>query len=158
MAAFTRKDIQFMRLAMQSADIFSTCGKRQYSCYITDEKDRIVGFGYNGGPRGYIHCSDGGCPRLQQNSASGSSYSNCISVHAETNAIVNSLGRGYSLYVNGTPCHDCAKIITSTDIKRLVYIRDPAYPQWKDSHSLLTSVGISCLGMNMEMLECLQAK
>lgn len=152
MAAFSRKDLQFMRLAIDSAEIFSTCGKRQYACYITDKKDRIVGFGYNGGPRGSVHCKDGGCPRLQENSPSGSSYSNCIAVHAETNAIANSIGQGTNLYVNGTPCHDCAKIITSTDIKRLIYIRDPSYPQWTKSYAMLEAAGVMCLGLNMEAM------
>lgn len=144
-----------MALAQQSATIFSTCAKRQYCAIITDRKNRITGFGYNGGPRGYTHCKEGGCPRFLNNSAPGSNYDDCISVHAEANAILNGVGELHTLYVNGTPCHSCAKLITSTDIERVVYIRDPSYPQWQESHKLLDHVGITCVGMNERIaLQC----
>jgi deoxycytidylate deaminase len=75
----SRKDIQYMQLCLATSHIFSTCGKRQYSAVLVDELGHVVGMGYNGGPSGFTHCKDGGCPRLLENSPNGSSYENCFS-------------------------------------------------------------------------------
>lgn len=75
---FRKKDIQFLNLCKKSAEIFSTCSKRQYCCILTDERDRIVGFGYNGGPSGHPHCVDGACERAKTGAPSGSNYDNCF--------------------------------------------------------------------------------
>jgi dCMP deaminase len=98
---------------------------------IVDVEGYIAGVGYNGAPPGHTHCTDGGCPRLTANSAPGSNYDNCVSVHAEINALINCASgtqkRGGTIYVNGEPCYQCAKAIVSARIKRVVYISDPLY-------------------------------
>lgn len=68
-----------MDLCYSIASTFSTCGKRQYGAILVDDSGHVVGIGYNGGPSGFEHCKDGGCPRLQLNSPNGSSYDNCFS-------------------------------------------------------------------------------
>jgi len=47
-------------------------------------------------------------------------------VHAEQNAILNSLNKGYDLnnsiiYVTKSPCMICAKLIINVGIKKVVY-------------------------------------
>jgi dCMP deaminase len=106
----TNKNKQYIQLCSSASSIFSTCGKKQYAAVLVDKYDHIVGMGYNGGPRGFPHCKDGGCPRLEQMSINGSNYDNCIAVHAEANALLHS---NYSsepkkIYVNGPPCFSCA--------------------------------------------------
>jgi len=76
----SRKDIQYMKLCVQAAEIFSTCAKKKYACVLIDQNGHIVGMGYNGGPSGFAHCEDGGCPRFIENSVSGTNYDNCIAV------------------------------------------------------------------------------
>src|SRR5688572_19492034 len=125
------RDLKWLRMCMDAAKIFSTCAKRQYACYIVDEHGYQIGFGYNGVPRGMEHCVDNGCPRLAEDSPNGSNYSNCRSIHAESNALLHSdyLARrnGCTLYVNGPPCWWCSKLIANSGVSRLVYIKDSSY-------------------------------
>ena len=143
-----------LTLCVDAAKIFSTCGKRQYAAVITDERNRIVGMGYNGGPSGTKHCEDGGCPRLQEGSKPGSNYDNCIAIHAEQNAFLNSVGDGKSIYVNGPPCYTCAKIIVNSTCSRVVHVIDPNYTYATDQlvTELFRSTGIKQYAITMEQL------
>lgn len=117
---------------------------------LVDDLNNIVGVGYNGGPSGTPHCEDGGCPRLQQGSPSGSNYDNCIAVHAEQNAFLHSdyHAKATTLYVNGPPCYTCAKLIVNSTVSRLVYIRDESYKSWPDVHKFLEANKVECWGIN----------
>lgn len=128
----SRKDIQYMQLCIETSKIFSTCGKRKYAAVLIDGDDHIVGIGYNGGPRGSVHCEDGGCPRYIEDSPNGSNYDNCIAIHAEVNAIIHSnySSKPKKIYVNGPPCFSCAKIIVNSTIKHVYYISDESYSNW----------------------------
>ena len=128
------RDIKWIKACIQCAQIFSTCGKKQYWCFIIDEHGygRIVGQGYNGVPSGMKHCKDGGCPRFINNVPSGTPYDYgdglCYSSHAEISALAHGDGFRYAnstLYVNGEPCLTCAKSIASAGIKRIVHLREP---------------------------------
>lgn len=146
----SRKDIQYMQLCIQSARIFSTCAKRKYAAVLVDEYDHIVGMGYNGGPRGSVHCEDGGCPRLMENSPSGSNYDNCIAVHAEANALLHSdySSRAKKIYVNGPPCYSCAKLLVNSTIHTVYYLPDNSYKQWKEIKSFLRKNYIEVIEVN----------
>ncbi len=124
-----------MELAYAGANIFSTCAKRQYFSVIISSDGRVAGTGYNGGPSGTTHCVDGGCPRYEEQSDSGTTYDNCIAIHSEANAIMFSNYRdreGASLYVNGSPCFSCAKLIANSGIKTVYFISDSSYKQEED--------------------------
>jgi dCMP deaminase len=117
------KDISYLRMCLSIANEFSTCGKRQYAAIIVDHRGTVIATGYNGTPSGFEHCKDGGCPRFLENTPSGTSYGNCLSVHAEVNAIIRSTPatrERSTLYVNGLPCWDCAKVIIGSGIPRVV--------------------------------------
>lgn len=120
--------------------IFSTCGKKKYGAILVDDLGHVVGMGYNGGPRGSVHCEDGGCPRLKENSPSGSAYDNCIAVHAEANALLHSdySSRAKKIYINGPPCFTCAKLIANSTIHTVYYISDSSYIEWKRIKKFLT--------------------
>lgn len=140
-----RKHIQYMKLCISAASIFSTCGKKQYAAILVDEHGHIIGFGYNGGPSGHVHCKDGGCERLKQDSPSGSNYDNCISIHAEANALLHSdySARAKKIYVNGPPCFNCAKLIVNSTVQELYYLHDPDYSNWDKVKYFLISSNIN---------------
>jgi len=112
---------------------------------------RVAGVGYNGSPPGLGHCADGACPRLHEQSPSGSTYDNCIAQHAEANALLwsdPSLRSGATLVVNGPPCFGCAKQIASAGIVRVVFADDENYVERDKSFNLLRSAGIDLVPIN----------
>lgn len=135
------KDLQYLALCDAGAQLFATCGKRQYMSIVLDEDGRVTGMGYNGSAPGTPHCKDGACPRWGHDSAPGSSYDNCISIHAEQNALMYS-GRRHTIYVNGQPCMTCAKLISGSGVVRVVGIADPSYAMSDDINDLLRVSGL----------------
>lgn len=150
---FSEKDRKYMQLCRYAAELFSTCAKRKYAAILIDAKNHVVGMGYNGGPSGFDHCEDGGCPRYTQNSAPGSSYDNCISIHAEQNALLHC---DYSLeptkmYINGPPCFTCAKLIANSTVKKVFYLDDSSYTysNWKEVESFLNKANVETVKVNI---------
>lgn len=93
---------------------------------------RICSAGYNGAPSGQPGClTAGACPRGQlkyEDLPSGSSYDTgpgaCIAIHAEGNAILRASWpdlNGGTLYITGSPCQGCWKLIQGTPLVRVVY-------------------------------------
>lgn len=145
----SRKDKQFMQLCINNASLFSTCAKKKYSAVLVDVHGHVVGIGYNGGPRDFQHCDDGGCPRYLQQSSSGSNYDNCIAVHAEQNAFLHSdySSSPVKLYVNGPPCFTCAKLIANSTVKYVYYMNDNSYSQWKNIEAFLNKAGVEAIAV-----------
>lgn len=88
--------------------------------------NRYTWLGYNGAAPGEQHCTDGGCPRGQltpEQCAPGTSYENCISLHAEQNALLRAGDRanGGTLYVTREPCNWCWKNIRAAGLSRVVW-------------------------------------
>lgn len=142
-----RKHFQYIELCKSVAEIFSTCGKKKYGAILLDEYGHVVGLGYNGGPRNHEHCQDGGCPRFNQDSPSGSLYDNCIAIHAEANALLHSdySSRARILYVNGPPCFSCAKLIANSTVQSIFYIGDESYLDWENVKDFLIKSNISVM-------------
>lgn len=145
----SRKDNQWLDLCVAGAEIFSTCLKKQYFCFVVNKDNLIVGQGYNGVPSGLQHCNDGGCPRAINMVPSGTPYDSgpglCFSGHAEQNALARSDGfqlSGSTLYVNGLPCFTCAKQIASAGIRRCVFCFESDRLDWDDTSKFLKSVSI----------------
>lgn len=136
---------QWMALCESGASIFATCSRRNYFSVVLHRSGRVLATGYNGVPSGLEHCQDGGCPRAAAGVAHGSSYGNCLAVHAEANALLHSdrsAREGGILYVNGPPCWECSKLIAGSGIETVVYKEDAAYAEWPKCEGLLESVGI----------------
>jgi dCMP deaminase len=140
----TKKDIQYMKMCIAISEIFSTCAKRKYASVLVDDNGHVVGMGYNGGPSGFVHCEDGGCPRLAEESPGGSIYDNCIAVHAEANAIIHSdYSSNYKkIYVNGPPCFSCAKLIANSTITDVYYKSDSSYKNWEEVKLFLSKANV----------------
>lgn len=153
--AYTNKDCKWMKLAVFGAETFSTCAKRQYMAIILDPQGKVLGLGYNGGPSGYTHCIDGGCPRLTEGSASGSVYDNCIAAHAEANALLHSDWSqrvNASIYVNGPPCFTCAKLITLSGISKVFFLGDSSYADFANVAQFLNDNNVETIEILKEDL------
>jgi dCMP deaminase len=117
---------RFLKIAKEiatwSKDPSTKCG-----CVIVYDR-RIIATGYNGFPRDVKDLPE----RYEDRELK---YS--MVVHAESNAIVNAVAplEGATLYVTGSPCCDCAKLICQTGIEDIVSIPDsPEFElRWADS-------------------------
>lgn len=102
------------------------CRRRKVGAVIVDKDHRIISTGYNGAPPGQPGCLEGACPRgLASTSeiAPFSSYDNCISIHAEANAILFARTSlvGTSIYITCKPCFTCWKLIAGAGISTIYY-------------------------------------
>jgi len=151
----TRHEWKWLHVCEFSAPEFSTCAKRQYFATILSAEGGVCSVGYNGASKGLPHCVDGFCPRLQEDSAPGSSYNNCVAVHAERAALDwsdRTARLGGTILVNGPPCWDCSKSIAGSGLRRLVYIKDDTYLDWARCEDLLRAADIVTVGVNREDL------
>lgn len=114
----------------------SNCIRRDVGAVIVKDK-RIISTGYNGTPHGIPNCDEGGCPRCHDRQSgkleSGQKEEQCICIHAEQNAIIQSayLGvstKGATMYSTTAPCNQCAKMIINSGIVRIVCETDSHYP------------------------------
>jgi len=117
-------DTYFMDMA-QLISTRSTCVRRQVGAVIVKDK-RVLTTGYNGSPKGTMHCEDLGCIRDQQNIPSGTRHELCRGVHAEQNAVIQAAYFGISIdgatiYTTTYPCSMCSKILINAGIKEVVY-------------------------------------
>lgn len=140
-----RHDEDYLAVCEFTAKRFSTCSRRQYCALIVGPDGRLAGFGYNGSPPGFGHCVDGACPRAQAAVEHGSSYGNCIAVHAEANALLYSdraARQQGTLYVNGPPCWECARLIAGSGLARVVCYADEAYADFTKVELFLNAVNV----------------
>ncbi len=129
------KDEYYLTLA-RTVSLRSTCTRRQYGAIIVSQGDHILSTGYNGAARDEPHCLNVGCERERLNIPKGERYELCVSVHAEANAIIQAAKGGVSingaiLYVNGTPCKMCWRLIKNAGIDEVVFDDDtPGSPNF----------------------------
>jgi dCMP deaminase len=84
----------------------------QHGCVITDSRDRILGVGYNGFPRGL---DDDLLPRTRPEKYPWM-------IHAERNALSNCVVRPDNgiAYVTGQSCNDCIMALWQEGIRKVV--------------------------------------
>jgi dCMP deaminase len=105
----------------------SDCTRSKVGAVITDARNRIVSTGYIGTVPGESGCLEGACPRGQlseEECPPGSDYSNCISFHAEVNALLysdRSRHEGGTIYVNRMACPWCWKLIRASGLHFAVF-------------------------------------
>jgi deoxycytidylate deaminase len=98
----------------------ATCPRRQVAAILVDKIGKLVSIGYNGVPSGMAHCLDTPCPGA--NDTPGNT-GRCIAIHAEMNALSQagaSRRLPHTLYCSTTPCFDCAKMLITEGVKRVV--------------------------------------
>lgn len=104
----------------------SRCDGRQIGAVIASADNAYVVVGYNGPPASFdvdagSTCSSW-CPRRQTGNQTRD-YANCVSVHAETNAIAKADRTridGGTLYVTSAICWDCSKVVANSGVKRVL--------------------------------------
>ena len=94
----------------------------QVGACIVNDKNKIVGAGYNGLP---IGCDDDEFPWEKQGQFLDTKYPYIC--HAELNAILNNIGmelRGCKIYTALFPCNECSKAIIQAGIIEVIYLSD----------------------------------
>jgi dCMP deaminase len=128
-------DEYFMEVARTVATR-ATCPRASVGAVLV-RGHRILTTGYNGAPRGVAHCTEVGCEMIG---------GHCVrSTHAEANAVVQGALHGVSLdeataYCTHQPCVNCAKLLVSAGIVRIVY-RDSYVDPF--SQALLAEAGVA---------------
>lgn len=94
----------------------------QVGACIVNNKNKIVGAGYNGLPLG---CNDDEFPWDKQGEFLDTKYPYVC--HAELNAILNNIGmdlHGCKIYTALFPCNECTKAIIQAGITEVIYLSD----------------------------------
>lgn len=125
----------------------SRCVRRQLGAVIVDSTNRVVATGYNGPPAGYPYPCAAACPRALYG-GDDADYKNCISIHAEANALLFCDRRereGGTIYVPEMPCYSCAKLIANSGLKHVVVdtLEDQEHRPVNESAGLLKMAGLS---------------
>lgn len=115
----------------------SKCLKHKIGCVIIDDQGHIRATGYNGPPRGFIHCQT--CNR-DMNQFNVEKYfkefgrlPECAAIHAEMNALLQLENKRFidTMYCTMSPCIHCAKMICNTPIKTLYYEEEYITAPWE---------------------------
>ena len=134
-------DEYFMGVALLSAKRSKDPNTQVGAC-IVNEKNKIVGAGYNGLP---IGCSDDEFPWSKQGEFLDTKYP--FVCHAELNAILNNIGmdlKGCKIYTALFPCNECTKAIIQAGITEVIYLSDKyeGTDVFKASRLMLDKAGI----------------
>ena len=129
----------------------STCLRRKVGAVIVKDKN-ILATGYNGPPRGIVHCEVVGCLREKLKVPSGEKHELCRGLHAEQNAIIQAAYHGVSirgadLYSTTFPCIICTKMLINAGIKRIFYLE--GYPD-ELSASMLEEAEIDLIQLKID--------
>lgn len=114
-------DEYFMGVALLSAKRSKDPATQVGACIVND-KNKIVGAGYNGLP---IGCDDDEFPWGKQGDFLDTKYPYVC--HAELNAILNNIGmdlKGCRIYTALFPCNECSKAIIQSGISEVIYLSD----------------------------------
>lgn len=114
----------------------------QVGACIVNDKNKIVGAGYNGLP---IGCSDDEFPWQKEGEFLDTKYPYVC--HAELNAILNNIGidlKGCKIYTALFPCNECTKAIIQSGIGEVIYLSDKyaSNDVFKASKLMLEKAGI----------------
>jgi dCMP deaminase len=134
-------DEYFMGVALLSAKRSKDPNTQVGACIVND-RNKIVGAGYNGLPTG---CSDDDFPWEKQGEFLDTKYPYIC--HAELNAILNNIGMaltGCKIYTALFPCNECAKAIIQSGINEVIYLSDKyeGNDVFKASNFMLDKAGI----------------
>lgn len=142
-------DKTFLGIASLYA-LHSTCKKHKVGAIIVRDK-RVISTGYNGVAAGFTHCEeiykDVDFKVDIEKSKEHHEWSIRNEIHAEQNCIVYAAKNGIKInaddemFITLAPCINCAKLIVSLGIKRVVYADDS--PKSCDGIDFLKSCGIS---------------
>jgi len=135
-------DEYFMGVALLSAKRSKDPNTQVGACIVND-KNKIVGAGYNGLP---IGCHDDDFPWDKQGEFLDTKYPYIC--HAELNAILNNIGmdlHGCKIYTALFPCNECTKAIIQSGITEVIYLSDKyeGSDVFKASKIMLDKAGVT---------------
>jgi dCMP deaminase len=113
----------FMKMAFLASEMSKDTTK--VGCVIVGEDKEVLSTGFNSFPAGVKETEE----RIKPENKG------FFTVHAEANAITlakRSL-KGATLFCTHHCCHDCAKLIIQSGIKRVYYAQEPNKERWGDS-------------------------
>jgi len=115
----------------------------QVGACIVNDKNKIVGAGYNGLP---IGCDDDEFPWDKSGDFLNTKYPYIC--HAELNAILNNIGmdlKGCKIYTALFPCNECSKAIIQSGITEVIYLSDKYHGNdiFKASKYMLDKAGVN---------------
>lgn len=108
----------------------SRCDSSHVGAVIVSSENTAAAIAYNGPPANFgpANDSDGGClnwcPHSRDPGGGRSDYMDCVSSHAEANALMQAdrrIIRGGTLYCTRCPCFMCAKMTANSGVARVVY-------------------------------------
>jgi dCMP deaminase len=120
----------------------------QVGACIVNEKNKIVGAGYNGLP---IGCDDDEFHWQKEGDFLETKYPYIC--HAELNAILNNIGmdlKGCKIYTALFPCNECSKAIIQSGITEVIYLSDKYHGNdiFKASKIMLDKAGVNYRKVN----------
>jgi len=115
---------QYLLVLAKVASTRATCQKRSVGAVVADRRKRIVAVSYNGAPSGMPHCIDEPCSGLGLTAPA--SHLACRAIHAEVNALMEAgeKARGGTMAITTSPCYQCAQLIVSAGIGRLIFAEE----------------------------------
>ena len=114
------KKLEYFKSIVTTVASKATCDRAKVGCIIIND-DYIISTGYNGAPRGEIHCDDN--DHLMKDG-------HCIrTIHAEVNAIINAAKNGINIkdcdmICVYKPCFRCMQVLINSGIKNVYYFED----------------------------------
>ena len=95
-----------------------SCLRLQTAAVIINERNRIIGAGYNGAPHGMPECISVGC-LMEDNHCRRS-------IHSERNALLQAgeKAKGQTIYILHKPCIQCTNDIIQAEIAKVYYLND----------------------------------
>jgi dCMP deaminase len=99
-----------------------TCIRRRCGCVLVDHNNHVLSSGYNGSPRGSVHCISFPCAGSE--SSPGQGLERCEAVHAEANAIIQCKDTQSikTAYCTHSPCVLCVGLLMNTSCERIVFL------------------------------------
>lgn len=142
-----RWDYSFLKIAKEIST-HSTCCRKQVGSILVNESKVIISMGYNGVPSGMQHCNEHFTmtdmlkPDFMKMHGD---FSRRFELHSEQNCIAQCAKNGISpvgstLYIDLSPCSQCAKLILAAGIKRVVYSEE--YDRETEGLELLRQNGV----------------
>lgn len=150
--SITKWDKRFLDMA-QLVATWSKDPSTKVGAVIASDKNRVVGTGYNGPPRGVVDVdlSEDRERRLMR------------TIHAEVNAILFANVPDLSsstMYVTAPPCANCAAMIIQSGIRRVVALEASPdftrrwYGHIKEVEAMFSNVGGELIITSKEKLLC----
>lgn len=115
----------------------SRCAARGVGAIIVSQDNAYSAVGYNGPPAGMDLPEDSICVEWcpQFSAPKTGTYLNCITAHAEANALIRadfSRIAGGTIYVTSACCWDCGKLIANSRLSRVVMDLDEERDMHRD--------------------------